>query len=151
MSYQFKSEKINEEYYARDNQPNFNQLRGKNHFYDQEGREYTIASRNKQTFQNDHFSYSRGENNNQYKECMVDPYGRITLYVRLTRGSYSWFSGHAIGKELRLIRKSSPDYSHLVLLDSAFKYNPKRCTGTITVSGLDPSLCERLLNAKKTM
>lgn len=139
---------INERYYALDNQPNYNQLKGKAHFRDDEGREYTIAVENKQIFQNERLIYHKDGENDVEKNCIINNYGDVTLYVRLTKGSTSWFDGKSIKKPIVLYRIDNDNYSYYVILRSAFKYNQSRLTGTVTIGELDPNLCRELLNKK---
>lgn len=133
-----------EQYYGRDNQPNSRQLSRKVHFRDDEGRTYAAAVKNDQILQNDRFKMRKDDTGR--KECIVDQYGRITLYVRLVYGAESWFSDKAIGKPLLLRRIDAEDCAYEVILYNAFRYGQKRCAGTVVVQGLDPWLCNRLLN-----
>jgi hypothetical protein len=147
-----------ERYYGRDNQPNSRQLSSKIHFRDKEGREYSIAVKNDQILLNDRFNLRRDDNDSRggggggggakRKVCIVDRQGGITLYVRLIHGASSWFSGKAIGKPLLLRRVDNDDYAYEVTLRSAFRYDQRRCAGTVVVTGLDPFLCEQLLNKR---
>lgn len=142
-----------ERYYGRDNQPNSRQLSSKIHFRDKEGREYSIAVKNDQILQNDRFNMRRddtgsggGGGGGKRKICIIDRRGGVTLYVRLVDGASSWFGSKAIGKPLLLRRIDNDDYAYEATLHSAFRYDQRRCAGTVIVTGLDPFLCEQLLN-----
>jgi hypothetical protein len=134
-----RTDKLNERYYAENNQPSFPQFGKDYHFYDTNGREYIIADQNRDTFQNKRLRYGP-----QGKHCISNIYDEVTLYVKLPRG-LPWFAPSETGHQLTLLSRTGSE-SFTVKISSSMKANPKRRTGNIIVAGLGRSLCDRLLN-----
>ena len=163
-----ESNKVNELYYARDNNPNFYQF-SEYHFRDREGRLYKIADYNQQSspvLNNNRFTVNkeRGKsryqtsplmrfdttNNNNFKEnrrrqCYVSSDGYIKMFVKLPNSSVRWFNASSIDKLISTREGKSKD-GVVFKLRQAFRYNEKRRTGTIYVSGLNKTYCNNLLN-----
>jgi hypothetical protein len=147
---------VNEEYYARDDNPNFYQFQSY-HFKDEEGRLYEIATDNKQIFQNKRFAssykktpltYDRGilTKKKEKKKCIATTEGYIKLFVKLpsSKGA-KWFFPSSLNRTFHVKER----YTNTEIgfkIRSAFKYNQKRLTGTIFVSNLNKSYCNQLLN-----
>jgi len=153
-----KCQKINEKYYALDNNPSFFQF-GKNyHFYDKQGRIYQIASKNKNIFQNTQFKPKNMQKKNDdthKKECLHNSYNYVTLFVKLKNPTVQWFTHKDINKTIILHRKIKDrnykkeyemEGNASIKLKAFFKNNQKRRTGTIQVTGLDIGECNILLN-----
>jgi len=146
-----RAEALNEDYYARNNTPTFNQLSGgTHHFTDQQGREYTLATKNNQVFQNKRVQYnkpvSRKQQQQQQHEIVTSRGSTkyVKLYVRLSRHT-KWFGAKDARKALTL---TSPRYGDFVVhLKATDKPDPRRATGAIYVKGLDLGLCRRILRA----
>jgi len=134
---------LNEEYYARNNSPTFNQFKARYHFYDADDRQYMIAAKNRQLFANTRFKNSRTPRGGR-EEPFFTNYGYAKLFVKLTEPTMSWFGHRAIGKELVLYERAS-GRSFVVILKSHEKSNVKRRTGTIWVKGLDKMTLTQLL------
>jgi hypothetical protein len=133
-----RTDNVNERYYERNNHPSFFQF-DTHHFTDEAGRKYMIADRNTDAFQNKRLRYSdRG------KECVVNNYGEITLYVKLPR-KLDWFSEMDSNRTFTIKTKSGDILP--IVLRTFLKTDSKRRAGTITVSGLSPSFCNMLLSS----
>ena len=139
---------VNEEYYYKDNNPNFFQF-GKNyHFFDDKDRVYIIATKNKDIFNNPKFKVHNLKNkmkDKEIKHCLVNNYGYVTLFVKLLNPNAKWFSNREIGKFITLINHKTKE-SIQVKLKFIAKSNIKRRTGTIQVSGVDTSFWDEILN-----
>ena len=134
-----RTDKINHEYYARNNEPSFSQFGKDYHFYDDEERQYMIANENKDVFQNKRLRYTPDS-----KRCISNNYNEITLYVKLPSGT-KWFSENDTGRSHTIYTRIGNE-SFPIVLKGTMKGQEKRRTGTITVSGLGRSVCDRLLN-----
>jgi hypothetical protein len=157
-SYTRSDKGVNEEYYARDDTPSFNQFKTY-HFYDQTGRFYKIAEQNGQTFQNERFANTNPLTGKlpyqtsplvkrREKKCIVDGNGYIKLFVRLPSSKKVdlWFSTSSIDKSIN-VRERVTGEIQVLKIRSVHKVNQKRLTGTVYVSGdLNKSYCNRLLN-----
>lgn len=135
---------MNELYYARDNNPSFYQFKETYHFIDAEERQYMIAVKNRQVFQNHRFKAQREKCGIQ--QPVINNYGFVKLYVKLADPQSKWFSHKDIGKPLVLYDRA--DKSELVILKSQEKYGVKRRTGTIYVKGLSRESLLSLINNK---
>ena len=132
-----RTDKINEKYYMMNNQPSFSQFGEDYHFYDDEERQYMIANENRDVFQNKRLRYTPDS-----KRCISNNYNEITLYVKLPRG-VKWFSRN----DTRLtIHTRIGGETFPIVIKSTMNGQEKRRTGTIIVSGLGRSICDRLLN-----
>ena len=140
-----RTSRLNERYYARDNQPSFYQFGQDYHFYDDEGRLYRVAVQNNRVFQNERLRMGADGPARGLRRCQVEQYGAVVLYVKLARRETAWFGDRAIGRTLLLYERRSHE-AFVVRLRTAFKHNTKRRTGTVTVSGLGSALCDTLLN-----
>ncbi len=141
-----RTDRINERYYAQDNQPSFNQLKREQcHFVDAQGRQYTLAVANGQVFQNHRLLYPSARANQDSQHPAQDSRGAITLWVKLGRAS-EWFGGQSeVGHPL-MLKERRTGREHVVELTGAFKHSPRRRTGTVTVQGLSLEQCVTLLN-----
>lgn len=140
-----RTDQINEKYYARDNQPSYNQLRRENsHFFDSLGRQYTLAVNNGQPFQNLRLQMTNKRVENQ--QCLLDSYGHVTLYVKLVPKETQWFGGQSDLHHPLVLYERVTGQEHVVELESAHKYSMNRRTGTVTLRGLSLDLCDSLLN-----
>lgn len=140
LNKQPRADKLNEHYYAENNRPTFSQFNDY-HFYDDDGRIYMIADENKDVFQNKRLRYTPTGS-----RCVTNNYDEVTLYVKLPR-NIAWFSERDTGHSLQLHARSGTD-TYIITLRTTMKENPKRRTGTITVSGLGRVLCDRILNSR---
>jgi hypothetical protein len=155
-----RTEKLNESYYARRNAPTYDQFRNRYHFKDEYNREYMIASKNKQAFQNRRVQFkSTGtqeeEEKKKPKSCIRDGFGFIKLFVRVRKNKSLWFFWNDINKPITLIPISNGNNRGTrnrnrmpieVILKSTDKPEEKSATGSIYVKGLSESLCNELLN-----
>lgn len=153
--YEFHTDKINIDYYLKNNTPSFYQI-GPNdhHFFDKNGRKYVIMVKDNQPFKNKKFQAllpKKGQAKNttfstdtKPKECVVNNYDEITLYVKLASGS-EWFLNSEIGRYITLYERRGENEIH-VKLKSTQKTNYKVKTGRITVQGLSVIYCNELLN-----
>lgn len=145
-----RTDKVNERYYARNNEPSFYQFNNSNtgyHFYDAEGRLYRIASENNDEFQN---LLLRGPSEQQQRQdCVVDTFGHVLLYVKLRHRTSRWFDENALERPVTLFTHYSASRTpeeYRVRIQSTIKPDYKRRTGAITVSGLSRQLCRLLLS-----
>ena len=136
--------KIDEQYYAQDNTPSFYQFKGKYHFYDTSGRQYMIATKNKQVLQNTRF-----KNNRRVEPPPLQPvfnnYGQAKLYVKLTSPLVPWFSRSDVNKRIELYENAENGATFVVELKSSEKNSAKRRTGSVYVKGLDQYELNRIL------
>lgn len=138
-----RTSRINERYYAEENHPNFYQLkRAHSHFVDAWGREYTLATRNGQVFQNRRLQFTPPQGP---QHCLTDSYGAVALYVKLPTQRTQWFAEQALHAPLQLQERRSGRL-HDVVLRSAFKWHQSLRTGTVWVEELSEELCDELLN-----
>lgn len=144
-----RAKKVNELYYARDNNPSFYQFKKNYHFIDSEERQYMIAVKNKQVFQNTRFKNKNTQASMVGKvlEPVITNYGFTKLYVKLANPTSTWFTQRDINKVLILYDKSQNAYQ--VVLKSHEKHNVSRRTGTIYVKGLNKVDLLTLLNAER--
>jgi len=141
-----RAKQVNELYYARDNNPSFYQFKENYHFIDAEGRQYMIAVKNRQVFQNAAFKEKGRPKDKGPKEPVRNNSGLTLLYVKLTDPTTKWFGHGDMGKPL-LLREKISGATHVVTLKSQEKHNVKRRTGNIYVKGLLKQDLMRLLNA----
>lgn len=141
---------INELYYARDNNPSFYQFKKAYHFVDAEDRQYMIAEKNRQVFQNARFKDGgrprRASDATGIRQPVISNYGFAKLYVKLLDPESKWFGHRDIGKPLFLTEKTTGQ-EYIVILKSTEKHNMSRRTGTIQVKGLLKEDLLRLLNS----
>jgi hypothetical protein len=153
----YSSDKINESYYAKDNNPSFYQFKKTYHFYDDYDRQYIIASKNGQVLQNTRFKSTRDEKKKKVPEPVINNYGYAKLYVKLADPASPWFSRTDINKPLILherttgeqSRSSSSSSSIIVELMSHEKVKANRRTGTVFLKGVDKETLVRLLKKIK--
>jgi hypothetical protein len=139
-----RSDKVNEKYYAQRDHPNFRQFGNKYHFTDEQGRQYRVAERNNDTFQNANFQSHTNEDEKQLSECVIDQYGDVKLYVKLPTPQHQWYTHNEIGSALALWPRKKKDGVIPVSLRTAFKEEER--VGVITVEGLSEDYCNTLLN-----
>lgn len=139
--------KVNELYYAKDNVPSFYQFKNKYHFYDDRDRQYMIATKNRQVFQNTRFKNTRPRSSSAPTvfEPYVNNYGLAKLYVKLADRLSPWFERKDVNKTLTLYDKSGRYGPFHVILESHHKSNEKRRTGSVMVGGLDKHTLVELL------
>jgi hypothetical protein len=140
----FRSDNVNELYYARDNTPNFHQFKTY-HFKDDEKRLYMITEKSNKIFENEKFGYQKSSSS-QRKKCIVSNEGYIKLFVKLPNSKVSWFSTSMLNRAFYITEKISKERI-LIKIRGAFKFNQKRLTGTIFISNVTSSYCNTLLNA----
>lgn len=146
-------DKIDEGYYAKDNNPSFYQIKKKDyHFYDDKDRVYKIASKNRQVLQNTRFK-PRGMRKNideKVMEPVFDRYNCAKLYVKLTNPLSPWFVRSELNKQLVLYYRAHENGRSrtkiVVELKRHEKSNEKRRTGEVFVKGLDKTALLHLLN-----
>ncbi len=142
-----RSDTLNEKYYARRQHPNFRQFaRRAYHFTDEHGRQYTLAARNNEVFQN-HNLQARPLDDEllQPRQCEIDQYDRVTLYVRLPTLQHQWFTQQELYGEAVLYPRDKKNKNvYVVTLCSAFKEQER--VGVVTVQGLAEEECNALLN-----
>jgi hypothetical protein len=132
-----RAEKINEDYYARNNHPSYGQFEVY-HFVDDEKRKYKIATENEDTYQNELLRFSPDS-----QRCRSDTYGEVTLYVKLAPKT-NWFEEGQIGKAFIIYNKKNKE-EHVVQLKSIYRADYKKRTGSITVGGLGKLVCDGIL------
>lgn len=147
-----RADNINEDYYARRNAPTWHQFVGKYHFIDAVGREYMIAVKNNQVFQNERMQvkgvtkpYDKARV--KPKECVTDLHGHVKLFVKLpnTR-TIHWFKHNDVNNKMLLYDAHDDTVVYSVTLMSTDKADRKSATGSIYVKGLSPALCQSFLN-----
>ena len=155
---EFHTDKVNLKYYAENNTPSFYQIKAKDHhFFDKKGRKYIIMVKDGQPFKNKKFQTplprGRGKRRDipapnvtggKPKECVVNNYGEITMYVKLANGT-EWFLNSEIGRYLTLYERREKNEVQ-IKLKSTLKVNYKSKMGRITVQGLTAEYCNTLLN-----
>lgn len=141
-----RSDHVNEAYYARRNAPTDNQFVGRYHFVDDQGRQYMIAEKNNQVFQNARLQF-KPHSKKAKKECITNTHGYIKLYVKLpnTR-TIHWFTSKEVNKTLFLHPINDDEAIYEVTLKSSDKPDHRSATGSIYVAGLSPLVCLTLLN-----
>lgn len=137
----FRTGKINENYYALNNNPNYYQFKKNYHFIDSENRQYMIALDNDASFRNLKFQPTV---TNSIRSCLVNNDRQVILHVRLPKTT-EWFTYDQINQSI-LLRDVASNQEIYVTLMEATKPNHKRRTGTITIAGLDVDYCNLLLN-----
>lgn len=147
-----RADKVNEDYYARRNAPTWHQFVGKYHFVDDAGRQYMIAEKNDQVFQNERlkfkFRVTKPLNTRQKpKECVTNLHGHVKLFVKLpnTR-TIHWFKHSDINKSLTLYDVHNNSVIYSVTLMSTDKADRRSATGSIYVKGLTPRECQSFIN-----
>ncbi len=135
-----RTSRINERYYARDNQPSWPQLTNRWHFEDARGRQYTIAEQHGEPFENERLRFAPKP---APPQCVADHRGAVTLWVRLPRLA-TWYEER--DDDMLVLRERRSHQRYLVRLDARLKYSPKRRSGTVIVSGLGRTLCNLLLS-----
>ena len=133
-----RAERFNEEYYARNNEPSFYQLKKDFDFYDSKGRFYWIVQQNEDTFQN-----KKLRQNPDKGRCVVNSYGEVSLYVKLEKGA-EWFSDQDGWRDFLIVSRLTRE-QYYVRVASEWKGLEKRRTGTIEVKGLNRELCDSLI------
>ncbi len=143
---EIRADHVNEDYYARRNAPTSNQFVGSYHFVDDTGRQYMIAEKNKQVFQNKRLQF-KPHTKTKKKECVVNTHGYVKLYVKLpnTR-TIHWFKSKETNKPLYLHAVNVTEPIYQVILKSSDKPDHRSATGSIFVSSLSPILCNAILN-----
>ena len=145
MSVDIRTSVLNEDYYARRNAPTYKQFIGKYHFIDDMGRQYMIAKKNKQVFQNERLQYKPRDTTKKPHQCVTNSNGYVNLYVKLPDNHVKWFGSRDNDRIIKLT--SIKDKStHLPILKSTGKADPRSSTGPIYVKGLSVAMCESLLN-----
>lgn len=133
-----RSEARSEEYYAKNNEPSFGQLKKDYDFFDEKGRFYWITQENNDTFQN-----KRWRQTPDSGRTVVNGYGEVTLYVKLQRGA-SWFTEDDYYRTFTIEGQYSKEF-YDIRVSSQWKGLEKRRTGTIEVKGLSRELCDSLI------
>jgi hypothetical protein len=138
---------VNELYYAKDNVPVYRQFKNSYHFYDDVGRHYLIAVKNRQMFENVRFKQKTRSPTTatQPQEPVVNNYDYTKLFVKMGDPSVRWFSYGDIGRQLVLHERTSRR-SFIVTLMAQEKNGVKRRTGSVWVRGLDKFTLVELLN-----
>lgn len=139
-------------YYAKQSAPTFNQLGGSSanriHFTDKEGRQYVLARKERQVFMNRNMQFKRSAGGTRSRRVLViDNRGLIKLYVKLTHQS-RWFGARDMNKPLALTvahDERGVARELTCILKRTDKPDPRRATGAIFVKGLDPLLCQELI------
>ena len=142
-----RAERLDEKYYARRNAPTWHQLAGKSHFIDDSGRQYTLAPKNKETFQNERVQFKprhmKRDTIVKKREITINSAGAIKFFVRLATSQSRWFGARDIDRSLTLHHK---DEQYIVRIKSTDKPDPRSATGAVYIKGLSRELCETLLN-----
>lgn len=145
---EFHTDKININYYLKNNTPSFYQFKANDHhFFDKNGRKYIIMVKDNQPFKNKKFQTSYANHatiTEKPKECVVNNYDEITLYVKLANGS-EWYANSEIGRYITLYERRGENEIR-VKLKTTQKMNHKVKVGRITVQGLSTVYCNELLN-----
>lgn len=145
-----RAENFNETYYARRNAPNFNQFKNRYHFIDEHGRQYMIASENKQVFQNTNVQFKPRNSSNikKHYKCVTNSYSHIKMYVKIYKNKMDWFNWKDMNKPITLMKKDDKSITYTVILKSTDKPEEKAATGIIYVKGIDINvlLCNEMLN-----
>ncbi len=142
-----KAKKVNELYYAKDNNPSFYQFKKNYDFIDAEDRQYMIAVKNHQVFQNARFKPKRTDSSSRgIREPVITSYGYVKLYVKLANPASRWFTHRDINKPIMLYDKNDDGIAYQVILKTQEKHNATRRTGTIYVKGLDKEDLHVILN-----
>jgi len=136
---------VNELYYAKDNVPVYRQFKNVYHFYDDVGRYYLIAVKNRQVFENARFKNKTRTPPNQPNEPVVNNYDYTKLFVKMGDPSVRWFTHNDIGRQL-VLHERAGRRSFVVTLKAQEKNGAKRRTGSVWVSGLDKLALLQLLN-----
>lgn len=129
---------INEVYYTQNNHPNFKQFPRDYDFYDDKGRVYLIATKNKQPFQNTRFAMPRNHPTvmrQPRREPVKNNYGYTKLFVKLPSSDMQWFTRRDINKPLQLIRRDGTLHVDVILKNDE-KSNPRLRAGAIWVANL---------------
>lgn len=144
-----RADHLNETYYARRNAPTFHQFKGHYHFIDSLGRQYMIATRNDQVFQNTRVQFKPQQTERKKRnKCVVDSLGHIKLFVRLPNKVTKWFGAREIDGLFNLtpVNTTEDGIVYTMRLKSTDKPDHRSATGAIFVGGLSRTLCEQLLN-----
>lgn len=134
-----RAEEINEDYYAKNNEPSYYQFGDDYHFYDDDNRKYMIATENDDVFQNELLRFSPNT-----RKTRSDVYGEVTLYVKLSPKS-EWFEERMLGKPYIIYGKKD-GLEYPIRLSSIYRASYKRRTGTVTVKGLGKVTCDAILS-----
>ena len=130
---------VNEQYYAQNNHPSFYQFPREYDFYDDKGRVYLIAMKNKQPFQNTRFAMPRNHPTimrQPRREPVKNNYGYTKFFVKLPSSDTQWFTRRDINKPLRLTRRDDATLHVSVVLKCDEKSNPRSRAGAIWVANL---------------
>jgi len=156
-----RSDHMNERYYALTNAPTFRQFIGKYHFVDKLGRQYMIATKNDQIFQNERVQFKNKSSRlkeDKKVECVKDSFNFIKFFVKLPDSNVKWFGSNDIDKsfELYYVQRTSGDkskskesYDREKPFIIQIKYTEKplynRSTGIVFIKGLSIETCNTLL------
>jgi hypothetical protein len=155
-----RSEVLNEKYYEQSNVPTFNQFKGKYHFHDSLNRQYMIAVKNNETFQNENTQFKprnmkkkKDKTKNRPYQCIKNSLGHIKFFVKLPSSNIKWFGTNDINKSILLtpIKKRGAltdniDKTFTIILKSTDKSLVKKATGSIYVKGIDMNVCNEIIN-----
>lgn len=150
-----RAEELNLSYYERSNTPNYGEFTGHYHFYDDVGRLYMLADKNKQTFQNGRLltpkeRLKRAQVRDQHRiQCQFNELGHIKVYVKLPSHEIPWFNPQHRNEALVLHPAPgiiTPEKTYTVHLKSNCKPSQVKRRGTVFVSGLSKEFCNKLLN-----
>lgn len=138
---------VNELYYAKDNVPVYRQYKNTYHFYDDAGRYYLIAVKNRQVFENVRFKNKarRSATATAAAEPVTNNYDYAKLFVKMGESTVNWFTHRDIGRQLVLHERVSRR-SFVVTLKAQEKNSAKRRTGSVWVRGLDKHTLSTLIN-----
>lgn len=139
---------VNEAYYATANTPSFPQFKDKYEFYDDQGRLYKIAVKNRQVFENTRFKNTRIRSTStrtDAREPFINNYGWSKLFVKLGNTNIPWFGHRDMNRRLQLHARDGSE-TFIVELKREEKIQAKRRVGIIYVKGLDKRTLHELLN-----
>jgi len=133
-----RSDTLNEEYYAKNNQPSFRQLGNDYDFFDDFGRFYWIDQYNGDIFQNKALRQTPDSG-----VAVVNSYQEASLTVKLKTGA-EWFSERdSLNDFLLTSRLTGREYT--IRIASVWHDKERRRTATIEVKGLNQEICDSLL------
>lgn len=133
-----RSDTVNEEYYAKNNQPSFRQLGKDYDFFDDSGRFYWIDQHNEDIFQNKTLRQTPDSG-----VAVVNSYQETSLTVKLKTGA-EWFSERDSWNDF-LVTSRLTGRKFAIRIASVWRDKEKRRTGTIEVKGLNQEICDSLL------
>lgn len=138
-----RSDSVNEEYYARNNQPSFKQLKKDYDFYDDSGRFYWIDQYNDDTFQNRALRQTPDSG-----KALVNSYQEVSMTVKLKTGS-EWFTERDYWNDFFIVSRLTKR-RFAIRIASVWRGLEKRRTCTIEVKGLNQEICDSLLLLRKS-